>query len=150
ETKEQQSLHRFLQFGIYFSLALDILLFIYAPRLMDNAVTQHYGLTRFLERMARIVIYHHPLNSKLFTLILICLVSIGTLSRKKKDLNPKNAIAYPLAAGLLIFIGSLWFYGKPGQDIFSLTTWYDIGYISCTFFGAVLIHIAMDNVSKII
>lgn len=150
ESKEQQSLHRFLQFGIYLSVALDILLFVYAHKIIGNAASVRYGLSHFLERIDRIVIYHHPLNSKLFTLILICLVSVGTLSRKKKDLNPKNAIAYPLTVGLLIFMGGLWFYGQNGQDIFPNTSWYDAGYMACAFFGATLIHVAMDNVSKII
>ena len=85
ETKEQQSLHRFLQFGIYLSVALDILLFVYAHKIIGNAASVRYGLSHFLERIDRIIIYHHPLNSKLFTLILICLVSVGTLSRKKKE-----------------------------------------------------------------
>ncbi|MHB1179149.1 MAG: TraM recognition domain-containing protein, partial [Daejeonella sp.] len=150
ETKEQQSLHRFLQFGIYLSVALDILLFVYAHKIIGNAASVRYGLSHFLERIDRIIIYHHPLNSKLFTLILICLVSVGTLSRKKKDLNPKNAIAYPLAAGLLIFMGGLWFYGQNGKEIFPNTSWFDAGYLACAFFGATLIHVAMDNVSKII
>lgn len=150
ETKEQQSLHRFLQFGIYLSVALDILLFVYAHKIIGNAASLRYGLSHFLERIDRIIIYHHPLNSKLFTLILICLVSVGTLSRKKKDLNPKNSIVYPLTAGLLIFLGGLWFYGKSGGIVFLHTNWYDIGYIASAFLGAILIHVAMDNVSKII
>lgn len=150
ETKEQQSLHRFLQFGIYLSVALDVLLFVYAHKITDSATSEHYGLSHFLERMARIIIYNHPLNSKLFTLILICLVSVGTLSRKKKDLNPKNSIVYPLTAGLLIFIGGLWFYGKTAGGPLLYTNWYDIGYIASAFLGAILIHVAMDNVSKII
>lgn len=150
ETKEQQSLHRFLQFGIYLSVALDVLLFVYAYKITDNATSVHYGLSHFLERMARMIIYNHPLNSKLFTLILICLVSVGTLSRKKKDLNPKNSIVYPLTAGLLIFIGGLWFYGKTAGVLLPYTNWYDIGYIASAFLGAILIHVAMDNVSKII
>ena len=150
ETKEQQSLHRFLQFGIYLSVVLDVLLFVYAREITGTAISEHYGLSHFLARMAKIIIYKDPLNSKLFTLILICLVSVGTLSRKKKDLNPKNAIVYPLAAGLLIFIGGLWFYEKTGEIVFPHTNWYDIGYITSAFFGAILVHIAMDNVSKII
>lgn len=150
ETKEQQSLHRFLQFGIYLSVALDVLLFVYAYKITDNATSVHYGLSHFLERMARMIIYNHPLNSKLFTLILICLVSVGTLSRKKKDLNPKNSIVYPLTAGLLIFIGGLWFYEKTAGVLLPYTNWYDIGYIASAFLGAILIHVAMDNVSKII
>lgn len=150
ETKEQQSLHRFLQFGIYLSVVFDVLLFVYARKIIGTAISEHYGLSHFLERMAKIIIYKDPLNSKVFTLILIFLVSVGTLSRKKKDLNPKNAIVYPLAAGLLIFIGGLWFHEKTGRIVFPYTNWYDIGYITSAFFGAILVHIAMDNVSKII
>lgn len=150
ETKEQQSLHRFLQFGIYLSITIDILMFVYARKLTGTEISEHYGLSHFLERMARIIIYKDPLYSKLFTLMLICLVSVGTLSRKKKDLNPKNSIVYPLTAGLSIFVGGLWFYGKIGGTVFNHTSWYDIGYITSAFLGAILIHVAMDNVSKII
>src|SRR5690606_42025734 len=96
ETKEQQAMHRFLQFAIYLSVAIDVLMFIYAEKIIVSPISERYGLSHFLGRMARIAIYDYPLNSKLFTLALICLVSIGTLSRKEKDLNPKNAIAYQI------------------------------------------------------
>lgn len=150
ETKEQQAMHRFLQFCIYLAVGIDILMFIYAEKIVASPLSERYGLSLFLERMARIVIYHYPFNSKLFTLLLICLVSIGTLSRKEKDLNPKNAIAYPLTAGLLLLPASLWFYGKQGNWPLPYTSWYDLGYIFCSISGTLLLHIAMDNVSKII
>ena len=47
-------------------------------------------------------------------------------------------------------MGGLWFYGQNGQEIFPNTSWFDAGYLACAFFGATLIHVAMDNVSKII
>lgn len=150
ESKEQQAMHRFLQFGIYLTVALDILMFIYAEKIISKPLSEHYGISLFLERMARIVIYHYPFNSKLFTLTLISLVSIGTLSRKQKDLNPKTAIVYPLAMGLLILSTSLWFYGRPGNWPLPYTSWYDLGYISCSIAGTLLIHVAMDNISKLI
>lgn len=150
ETKEQQAMHRFLQFCIYLAVGIDILMFIYAEKIVTSPLSERYGFSHFLERMARIVIYHYPFNSKLFTLLLICLVSIGTLSRKQKDLNPKNAIAYPLTAGLLLLPASLWFYGKQANWPLPYTSWYDLGYIVCSIAGALLLHIAMDNVSKII
>lgn len=150
ESKEQQAIHRFLQFAIYLSVGIDILMFIYAEKIVASSVSERYGLTLFLERMARMIIYHYPLHSKFFTVILICLVSIGTLSRKEKDLNPKNAIAYPLAAGLLLLPASVWFYGKQGLWPLPYTSWYDVGYIICSIVGALLLHIAMDNVSKLI
>jgi len=75
-------MHRFLQFAIYLSVVLDILMFIYAEKVVASPASEWYGLSHFLVRMAGISIYYYPIHSKLFTLILICLVSIGTLSRK--------------------------------------------------------------------
>jgi len=150
ESKEQQATHRFLQFGIYLSVGIDILMFIYAEKIIGHPLSERYGFSHFLERMARIVIYHDPLNSKLFTLILICLVSIGTLSRKEKDLNPKNAIVYPLVAGILFLPLCLWCYGKQGIFPLPYTSWYDLGYIVSSIVSTLLLHIALDNVSKII
>lgn len=150
ESKEQQATHRFLQFGIYLSVGIDILMFIYAEKIIGHPLSERYGFSHFLERMARIVIYHDPLNSKLFTLILICLVSIGTLSRKEKDLNLKNAIVYPLVAGILFLPLCLWCYGKQGIFPLPYTSWYDLGYIVSSIVSTLLLHIALDNVSKII
>lgn len=150
ESKEQQATHRFLQFGIYLSVGIDILMFIYAEKIIGHPLCERYGFSHFIERMARIVIYHYPINSKIFTLILICLVSIGTLSRKEKDLNPKNAIAYPLAAGLSLLPLCLWCYRKQGSLPLPYTSWYDLGYIIFSILSTLLLHIALDNVSKII
>lgn len=148
ESKEQQSQHRFLQALIYVSLALELFVFIAGPHLLTGHFSQ--GLATFLQRLSRIGIYHQPLYSKLFTLGLICLVSIGTLSKKDKDFNAKNAIAYPLSLGLLLFFGGLWFYGKTGPVVTYGLSWYGIGYCSCAIIGTVLLHVAMDNISKII
>ncbi|WP_091153053.1 TraM recognition domain-containing protein [Mucilaginibacter pineti] len=150
ETKGQQSLHRFLQFGIYLTVILDIFFFIYAPKLIASAVSQHYGLTRLVRGMSRMFIYQSPLNSKLFTLLLICLVSVGTLSRKKKDLNPINSIVYPLAAGVLVLFGGIWFFGRDDPVIGLMVSWPELIYCFCAVTGTILIHIAMDNVSKLI
>jgi len=150
ESKEQQSLHHFLQFAIYLAVLLDILMFVYAPKLLMDAGNFHNGLSRFLIRMSRIVIYDSPLYSRFFLLLLISLVSIGTLSKKEKDLRPRTAIIYPLAAGLVMLGGSVFFFGEVGQEIYYHTSWYDLGYITSLLMGTILVHIAMDNVSKVI
>jgi len=148
ESKEQQSQHRFLQAAIYLSVALEIFCFVYGRHLLKS---QHYkGLAFFLIRLERIKIYQQPLYSKLFTLILICLVSVGTLSKKQKDFSPKNAVGYPLAAGLIVFFCGLAFYGQQGERVIYGLSWYDIAYIVSAFSGTVLIHVAMDNISKMI
>jgi hypothetical protein len=148
ESKEQQSQHRFLQALIYLSVALEIWVFIYGPKLLNSHANS--GIITFLIRLQHIRIYQRPVYSKLCTLILICLVSVGTLSKKQKDFNPKNSVAYPLSLGLLLFFGGLWFYGHPGLAVAYDLNWYDITYIACAVSGTVLTHIAMDNVSKMI
>jgi hypothetical protein len=150
ETKEQQSLHRFLQFGIYLSMLIEIFLFFYAEKFLDAGPTDKFCLRFFALRLSRIPFYHQLLYSKLLTLVLICLVSVGTLSRKKKDLNPKNQIVYPLAIGLIIFFSGIWFQGRQKASVWMNANWYDLAYIVSAFLGTLLIHVAMDNISKMI
>lgn len=142
-------MHRFLQFGIYLSVILEIFLFFYAEKLPGQEADR-YNLRLFALKLSRIPFYQQLVYSKIFTLLLICLVSIGTLSRKKKDLNPKNHIVYPLCAGLLVFFSGIWFQGHQSSPVAMGASWYDIAYILTAFSGTLLIHVAMDNVSKII
>ncbi|WP_316777895.1 TraM recognition domain-containing protein [Pedobacter antarcticus] len=150
ETKEQQSLHRFLQFGIYLSVLIELFLFFYADKVLTQDYPDKFNLRFFAVRLARIPFYHQLYYSKLFTVLLICLVSVGTLSRKNKDLNPKNQIVYPLAAGLIIFFSGIWFQGRQPPAVWMGAGWSDIAYIASAIAGTLLIHVAMDNVSKII
>lgn len=144
ETREIQKLHGFLQCLIYFAIALEISVFVYlgAP---------FWGVFNIgLVKIKTIIIYKELIYSKLSVLLLICLVSIGTLSKKQLDFDPKTKVVYPLSLGLLLYFGSTFFYGKPGRLLFAYTTTTDMTYMVFSFFGAVLISISMDNVSKII
>jgi hypothetical protein len=144
ETREIQKLHGFLQCLIYFAIALEISVFVYlgAP---------FWGIFNVgLVRIKTIIIYKELIYSKLSVLSLICLVSIGTLSKKQLDFDPKIKVVYPLSLGLLLYFGSLFFYGKPGRLLFAYTTTMDLTYMVFSFVGAILISISMDNVSKII
>src|SRR5690606_14947068 len=136
ETKEQQGLYRSLQFGIYLSIVLEVFLFFYVDRLVLTGTTDS-GLFLFAERLSRVSFYAELINSKLFTLVLICLVSVGTLSRKKKDLNPKTQIVYPLALGVLILFSGLWLQGRGAAPISGQVNWYDLAYVASAFAGAI-------------
>ncbi|MGY3212424.1 type IV secretion system DNA-binding domain-containing protein [Mucilaginibacter sp. HD30] len=144
ETREQQKLHGFMQCGIYLSILLEACLFIYhdAP---------FWGIfLPVLEKIGSLPVYGSLLYSKLATFALICLVSIGTLAKKKTDLDPKSHIVYPLALGLALFFGSMALQGRISQLVVPYTSWYDLSYMVCSVAGAVLISLSMDNVSKII
>nr|WP_181718666.1 type IV secretion system DNA-binding domain-containing protein [Pedobacter sp.]QJS06252.1 mobilization protein, TraD [Pedobacter sp.] len=149
ERRELQKLHGMLQFVVYMLVFLEILMFIYAKSVFVFG-TFGKGIAQLFERISSIALFDNILYSKLAILGIICLVSIGTLSKKKLDLDPKINIVYPLTVGLVLFFGSIWFLNQKGNIVFPYTSWYDIGFIICSFVGSVLIHTSMDNVSKII
>src|SRR5690625_5165475 len=116
ETKEQQTLYRFLQAVIYFTLIFEFLVFVYinAPFL---------GIFKgVLNRFSTMPFYSNLVYSKLCTLLIIALVGIGTLAKKNLELNPKTQIVYPLTLGLLLFFGSIFFYGKPSNSYYFSTS----------------------------
>ena len=144
ESREIQKLHGFLQCTIYLMVIAEIIIFVYsrAPFL---------GLFSFVvDKLSLIPIYHKLLYSKFATLALICLVSIGTVAKKKVDLDPKKHIMLPLTAGLLMFFGSLWLFARPSSLAFSFTSWYNLFYNICSLLGALTLSISMDNISKMI
>src|SRR5579872_3889055 len=144
ETREQQKLHGFLQCAIYGSIFLEAAIFIYhgAP---------FWGVfAKPLDKIGHLAIYSKPIYSKLATFFLTCLVSIGTLAKKKTDLDPKRHIVYPLALGLLLFFGCITCLGRASPEAFVYTTWFDLAYLVCSVAGAIMISLSMDNISKII
>ncbi|SEO10350.1 Type IV secretion-system coupling protein DNA-binding domain-containing protein [Mucilaginibacter gossypiicola] len=144
ETHDQQKLHGFLRCCIYLSVALDAAVFIYPD-------APFWGIFILpLQRLAGIIVYHKLIYSKLATFTLICLVSIGTLAKKERELDPKKHIVYPLALGLLLFFGSIVYMGRASPFILPYTSGFSLLYIICSFAGALMISLSMDNISKMI
>src|SRR5690606_38406063 len=60
-------------------------------------------------------------------------------------------IILPLAIGLLLFFGSIFFYSIDSvKVVIPHTTFTDLAYIAATSIGAVLTHTSLDNISKLI
>ncbi|PWS32673.1 type IV secretory system conjugative DNA transfer family protein [Pedobacter paludis] len=150
ETREQQRFHRFLQFFVYFSLFLDILVFAYGEKLTGFPRAERIGFVRFFSKLTRLPMYADPFFSRCFLLVLLCLTSIGTLSRKKKDIDIRKAVIFPLLLGLVSLFGSIYFLSPKGKEILPLTTWNNIGYVFTAFLGTLLVHVSLDNISKVI
>ncbi|NRF37537.1 type IV secretion system DNA-binding domain-containing protein [Pedobacter foliorum] len=144
ESREIQKLHGFLQCTIYLMVLTEIMIFVYAK-------APFLGLFSYVvDRLSLIPIYHKLNYSKFATLTLICLVSIGTLSKKKVDLDPKTQVLYPLTIGLLLFFGSLWCYNRPSALVFAWTSWYNLAYGLSSLLGALVLSLSLDNISKMI
>lgn len=144
ETREQQTIYRFFQAVIYFTLIFEFLVFVYinAPFL---------GIFKgIVDRLSAMPFYDNLVYSKLCTLLMIGLVGIGTLAKKDLELDPKTHIVYPLTLGLLLFFGSIFFYGKPSELYYFSTGVNDLVYMGMSFIGALLTHTGLDNISKII
>lgn len=143
ESAKQHDLHTFLRGLIYFTIIFEFCNFVYF-----NAPFWG-GFKVALIKIHHIPIYNSLLTSKISTLILICLVSIGTVAKKSLKLDPKTHIVYPLTAGLILFFGSIYFMGKPSEMLFKYTTLNDTIYMVMSFLGAVFTATSLDNISKI-
>src|SRR5690606_17875456 len=120
EKRELQKLHSLFQFLVYLMVFLEILVFLYPDVIMQGEGV--YALVRPLfEKISSIPIYQNLLYSKLSILLAIGLVSLGTLSRKKLDLDPVKQILLPLIIGFLLFFGLVYLYGLDGDvEVFAL------------------------------
>ena len=144
ETKEMQKLHGFLQCTIYMMAALEAAIFIFIDARL-------WGIFHtILVKISHLVIYKEILYSKFAILTIICLVSIGTLAKKKMDLDPKKDIMYPLSLGLVLFFGSMWCCNRPSPILFYGITGFNFLYLMTSFLGTLMVSLSLDNVSKLI
>ncbi|AKD01906.1 type IV secretory system conjugative DNA transfer family protein [Pontibacter korlensis] len=143
ESSELKKLYAFLQGLIYFSIVVEGAVFLFwdAPAL--------YLLEPVLHRLKRVVIYEDIYLSKTFTFALILIVSMGTKAKKELALDLLRHIFLPLLMGCAFFFGAGLLYFTPGSRMLlpgvSLS---DAAYFLLSLTGAVLVHIALDNVSK--
>nr|HAD50734.1 mobilization protein [Algoriphagus sp.] len=150
EKRELKSLHATFQFIVYLMVFMDILMYVYAPQLLAMDWMERFLFPLF-EKLQNLKIYSNVLLGKVAILIAICLSAIGTVARKNLDLNPRNQIIFPLAIGLILFFGSIYFYTMEDSFlVMDFTSIQDLGYSLSLFIGSVLIHTSLDNVSKLI
>ncbi len=141
ENKEIQKLYFLLQGAIYLSIIVEI--FCLLPLGSEH-------LAEIQEKVTRIAIYQNIYFSKLFTIGLILVVSIGTKAKKDLKLSVSKGITLPIFLGLLIVGLSIYFL-KTNFELFYLG--YSLGfwlYVVTSFLGVIFLHIAFDNISKII
>ena len=150
EKRQLQKLYGLFQFTVYAMICLEIFMYIYSYEVISG---DGWGrlLLPVVDKLMAMGIYQNLLYSKLSVLLAICLAAVGTLSKKELDLNPKKQIILPLALGLLLFFGSMFFYSmESAKVVFPHTSLSDLAYIAATLVGAVLIHTSLDNISKLI
>jgi len=146
EQQHQIKIYGFLQKAVYAVVALDCasLFYLYA-----NIPV----LSNLLKNFSKLSFIYPPINAKFATLVLIGLVAVGTKAKKKKDLNIAAAIIIPMALGLLMIFSSLIWQNEAGNiklpKIFPGLNLYQIIYATLSFFGAVILQMGADSISKL-
>ena len=147
ESKELQGFYRIFRSVIYVSILMEF--FEYA---IDPAMLDHWGgiLCDIHRRIKRWVIYNdgNLAYSKLATFLLICITCIGTRNKKKLEFNGRKQVLYPIIIGIGLIVLSVWLYGYPMEArlyTLRLNIWL---YMIASVIGVVLVHIALDNISK--
>ena len=148
EQKEHLKIYRLLQWLLYFFLFLDILMHIY----LKYNVLGVFNIP--FERLKELAVFTVPVYTKLFTLLLICIVGVGTLSKKELDINPKKHVVFPLISGLILLFGSVIFLYEEQDStagyFLPYTNIYAALYIVISLLGTLLTMMAIDNISKFI
>ena len=147
ESKELQGFYKIFRSVIYVSILLEF--FEYA---IDPVMLDHWGgiLCDIHGRIKRWVIYNdgNLAYSKLATFLLICITCIGTRNKKKLEFNARKQVLYPIIIGIGLVVLSVWLFGYPMETrlyTLRLNIWL---YMLASIIGVVLVHIALDNISK--
>ena len=139
--------YKIFRMVVYLSVILEFFLYAFNPVLPG-----FWGgvLADLHVRMKRWFIYHdgNLIWSKVATLLLICVTCLGTKNRKELEFDARRMVLYPLVAGLFTVVLSVWLFGHAMKPLIygvPLNRWL---YMVATVVGTVLVHVALDNVSK--
>lgn len=147
ETKELQTLYKIFRYLIYTLLLLEFFEYAINPAILD-----HWGgiVCDVHDRIKRWFIYNdgNLVWSKVAIFVTICITCIGTRNKKHLEFDAKRQVFYPFVGGAFLTILAVWLFSKPININFytiSLNIWL---YMIASIIGTVLMHIALDNISK--
>ena len=147
ETKELQNVYKVFRTLIYVTLLIEF--FVYAMPYQTLASLGSLFFD-FHDRLTQFAIYKHGnlIYSKIFTLVLVIITSIGTKNKKHIEFDAQKMVYYPLVAGLVLLILSVWVY-----DLNMSTRFYAVRanvwiYMIASIFGTLFVHTALDNIWK--
>lgn len=97
-----------------------------------------------------LLIYDNIIYSKLATLLMVGITCIGTRAKKTLEFNAQKMVIIPILSGIICVILSVFLYRHFISLILFRLPLNWILYMIVSIVGVILIHIALDNLSKII
>ena len=147
ESKELQGAYKIFRAVIYISILMEFFEYAVSPEMLD-----HWGgiLSDVHDRIKTWLIYQdgNLVYSKIATFALICITCVGTRNKKHLEFDARRQVLYPLVSGVGLLIAAVWFFGfiiNVRLYGFSLNI---ILYMGTTIVGTILVHVALDNISK--
>lgn len=145
ESKEIQSLYKIFRMSVYISIGIEFFMYALDPVALDymNGI-----IVTFHEKLKSIPIYNDIYLSKITTIVLLCIASMGTKAKKNLEFNAKKMVVIPLSCGLVMVIASIIIFYIEGE-----TRWYHIRstswiYMAPSLYGVMMMNVALDNISK--
>ncbi len=147
ESKELQGFYKIFRAVIYVSVLMEF--FEYA---IDPAMLDHWNgiLCDIHDRIKRWMIYNdgNLVYSKIATFLLICITCIGTRNKKHLEFDARKQVLYPLVCGVGLIVLSVWLFNNPMETRLYSLSLNIILYMIASLIGVILVHIALDNISK--
>ena len=147
ESKELQGSYKIFRAVIYISILVEFFEYAFDPALLD-----YWGgiVCDLHARMKQWFLYHdgNLVYSKIATFFLVCITCVGTRNKKHLEFDARKQVLYPIVCGVFLLILSVWLFGfKMDMRLYTLRL-NIILYMIASIIGTVLVHIALDNVSK--
>lgn len=147
ESKELQGAYKIFRAVIYISILLEFFEYAVSPEMLD-----HWGgiLSDVHGRIKTWLIYQdgNLVYSKIATFALICITCVGTRNKKHLEFDARRQVLYPLVSGVVLLIAAVWLFGfTMNMRLYSLPL-NIILYMGTTIVGTILVHVALDNISK--
>ncbi|RDV11894.1 type IV secretory system conjugative DNA transfer family protein [Pontibacter diazotrophicus] len=143
ESSEIKKLYSFLQGFVYLTLIVEFAVLLYADAAFLASVKP------VVDRLSRLPIYENIYFSKAFTFGMIMIVALGTKAQKNLNFDPIKHVFLPLFMGVVLFLGSgfFYFYVSETMLLYGITL-FEVLYIVFSLMGAIMINVALNNISK--
>lgn len=147
ESKELQGTYKIFRAVIYVSLLMEFFEYAMEPEMLD-----HWSgiLCELHGRIKQWFIYQEGnlVYSKVATVMVICITCIGTRNKKNLEFDARRQVFYPLVGGIGLLVTAVWLFGRPMEFRLYGLRLNVILYIVASLLGTVLVHVALDNISK--
>ena len=145
ESKELQQMYTILRTTIYLLLLMEFLVYVPFPFM---AGLQETWVGSIMNTVSQFLIYENLVYSRLAILLITCVCSIGTKAKKDLEFDPTKMVAIPFILGLILTLLSIFIYPHLWSfRLFSMPGNFTV-YMFLGFIGTIMMHIALDNISK--